>query len=339
MMKSPIKVGVIGAGAIGNSHLKTYSEADEADPIAVADVNRERARKEAKKFGIDEVFTDYHELLEIPELEAVSICIPNVFHAPASIAALEAGKHVLCEKPLAVNADQAELMVRKSRETGKRLAMSLNLRHKGSSLMLKKAAEDGQLGEIYYGRGGMLRDNAIPRGWFHRKEFAGGGPLVDLASHILDLTWWIMGRPDPVSAFGSTFAKFGPRGLGMGSWGVGHQDGPFDVEDLGVGMIKFEGGQTLIVEASWVVNIETRTYSEVSGTEAGGSLLPDLNVKKTDGTPLQMEAEEDQDPRLRFLKDLIHGNPALGPGEDGLMVTRMLDAIYDSAETGKEVEL
>ena len=338
-MQDKINVGVIGAGFIGKSHLGAYKNTPEAELIAVADVDKGRANAAAEEFGVKNVFTDYEEMLKMPELEAVSVCLPNAFHAPASIAALEAGKHVLCEKPLTIDVASAEKMLEASQKSGKRLAMSLNFRHGGNAQMLKKVADAGELGKVYYGKGAMLRNNSIPRGWFHRKEFAGGGPLLDLASHILDVTWWIMGKPKPVAAFGSTYAEFGPRGLGMGTWGVGYEEGPFDVEDLALGLIRFEDGQTLFVEVSWALNIKPITYSYVCGTEGGASLYPEFEVFKTDGTPIKMEPIPDQDPKVRFVQDLLAGKPAVGPVEDGVVIMKMLEGIYRSAEAKQEVKI
>jgi predicted dehydrogenase len=339
MSGQKIKAGVIGAGFIGRSHMSAYAKHPGAELVAVADLDGGRAKKSADEFGAKRIFTDYREMLELPELGAVSVCLPNCLHAPVSIEALEAGKHVLCEKPFAIDAEAAAAMVRTSEKTGRRLAVSLNLRHSGKAQMLKKAADSGALGRIYHGKGGMLRDDAIPRGWFHRKEFSGGGPLLDLGPHILDVIWWIMGKPKPVAASGATYAEFGPRGLGMGTWGVGYEEGPFDVEDFAIGMIRFEGGETLLVEASWAIKVKPVTYSYVCGTEAGATLHPDLQVMKADSSPLELDPMPDLDPTSRFVDDLLAGTPFLAPAEDGLAVMKMLDAIYESASRNQEVSI
>jgi len=332
-------VGVIGVGAIGTHHAEVYGRSEEAELVAVADVDKGRASAAGRRFGAKKVFTDYEKMLEMPDLDAVSICLPNVLHAPASIAALEAGKDVLCEKPLSVDVASAKRMVTASRRSGKRLAVSLNLRHMGKAMMLKDAADSGRLGEIYYGKGGMIRNNAIPRGWFHRKSFSGGGPLLDLASHILDVTWWIMGRPKPLSAFGATYAAFGPRGLGRGTWGVGYEEGPFDVEDFALGLIRFEKGQTLSVETSWAINLREKNYCHLCGTEGGGSLFPEYEAFGTDGKDLEIPPMQDEEPPARFVRDILEENPPVGPAEDGLVVMRMLEGIYRSAESQREERL
>ncbi len=333
--RSKLKVGVAGAGFAGRAHMEGYKNTEDAELIAVCDVSKERAQEAADKYGIPYVFTDFNEMISLKELDAVSICLPNVMHAPMSISALEAGKHVLCEKPLAVNAKQAQEMVDTAKKTGKILAMSLNFRYEGRTLTLKKLIESGTLGDIYYAKTAMLRSNAIPRGWFHVKERSGGGPLLDLASHMLDVTWWLMGRPEPVSASGFTSSKLSSSGKGMGTWGVGYGDGPVDIEDIAVGLIKFKDGKSIFVEVSWALNGPPFHYCYLFGTEAGASLYPDFAIYKEPA--IQAPPVEPNKDRIReFVRNILDGTEPLGPATDGLQVMKMLDAIYKSAETGKE---
>jgi predicted dehydrogenase len=314
--------------------MEGYKNVEDADLIAVCDVGKDRAQEAAEKYGIPNVFTDYEEVLKLDELDAISVCLPNAMHMPVTVAALEAGKHVLCEKPLAANANQAAKMVEAAEKSGKILAMSLNFRYQGKALTAKKLIEAGELGEIYYAKTAMLRNNAIPKGWFHVKERSGGGPLLDLASHMLDVTWWLMGRPEPVSVSGATFAKLGVAGKGMGTWGVGYGDGPVDIEDLAVGLIRFKDGQSLFVEVSWVLHSPPAGYCHIFGTQGGVTVFPDLAVHKPSAQIPEMEPNKD---RIReFVRNVLDGTEPLGPGRDGLQVMRMLDAIYKSAETGKE---
>ena len=333
--KDRLKVGVVGAGFAGRAHMQGYKNVSEdADLIAICDVSQDRAQEAAEKYDIPNVFTDYEVMLRLSELDAISVCLPNAMHMPVTVAALEAGKHVLCEKPLAANAQQAAKMVEAAEKSGKILAMSLNFRYQGKALTAKKLIEAGELGEIYYAKTAMLRNNAIPRGWFHVKERSGGGPLLDLASHMLDVTWWLMGRPEPVSVSGVTFAKLGVAGEAMGTWGVGYGDGPVDIEDLAVGLIRFKEGQSLLVEVSWALHSPPTEYSRIFGTKGGVSVFPDFAIHKPSASVPQMEPNKD---RIReFVRNVLDGTEPLGPGSDGLQIMRMLDAIYKSAETGKE---
>lgn len=334
-MSEKLKVGVVGTGFAGKAHLEGYKNTHDADLIAVCDVSKERAQEASDKYGIPMVFTDYEEMLKLSELDAISVCLPNAMHMPVTVAGLEAGKHVLCEKPLAANAKQAEKMVEAAEKTGKTLAMSLNFRYEGRSLTLKKIIESGELGDIYYAKTSMLRTNSIPRGWFHVKEKSGGGPLLDLASHMLDVTWWLMGRPEPVSASGCTFAKLGIAGKGMGTWGVGFGDGPVDIEDLAIGLIRFKDGKSLFFDVSWALNSPPVHSCYLYGTEAGASLYPDFEIYKEPSIQ-KPKAEPSKDRIREFVRNILDGTEPLGPGKDGLMVMRMLDAIYRSAETDKE---
>lgn len=332
--KRKLRVGVAGAGFAGRAHIEGYKNTKDADLIAVCDVSKERVEETAQKYGIPKAFTDYKEMLKLDELDAVSVCLPNVMHEPVAVAALAAGKHVLCEKPLAANAEQAAKMVKTAEKAGKVLAMALNFRYQGRSLTAKRLIEAGELGEVYYAKTAMLRNNAIPKGWFHVKERSGGGPLLDLASHVLDVTWWLMGCPEPVSASGSTFKKLGVAGKGMGSWGVGYGDGPVDIEDLAVGLIKFKDGQLLFVEVSWALHTPPAEYCHIYGTEGGVTVFPEFAIHKPSASTPKMEPDKD---RIReFIRSVLDGTEPLGPGRDGLKVMQMLDAIYKSAETGKE---
>lgn len=332
--KDKLRVGVIGSGFAGRSHLEGYKNVEDADLVAICDVSEERAKEMAEKYGISNVFTDYEEMVKLDELDAVSVCLPNMMHMPASVAALEAGKHVLCEKPLAANAEQAAKMVAAAEKSGKTLAMSLNFRYQSSALTAKKLIEAGELGEIYYAKTGMLRNNSIPKGWFHVKEKSGGGPLLDLAAHVLDVTWWLMGCPEPVSASGSTSSKLAAAGKGMGSWGVGYGDGPVDIEDLAVALIRFKDGQSLFVEVSWALNSPPVTYGHLFGTEGSVTLFPDFTLHKPSAQAPEMEPGKDR--INEFVHNILDGTKPLGPGSDGMLVMRMLDAIYESAATGKE---
>lgn len=333
--KNKLKVGVVGLGFAGRAHIDGYKNTENAELIAVCDVSEERARETAEKYGVPKYFSDYEKMLKLDELQAISVCLPNMMHEPVTVAALEAGKHVLCEKPLAANAEQAKKMVAASEKSGKILAMSLNFRYEGRSLTLKKMIEAGELGEVYYGKTSMLRSNAIPRGWFHVKKLSGGGPLLDLAPHMLDVTWWLMGKPEPISASGVTYAKLGVAGKGMGTWGVGYGEGAVDVEDLAIGLIRFKGGQSIFVDVSWALNGPPIQSCFIFGTNAGASLYPDFAIYKEPvmETP---QAEPSKDRIKEFVNNVLEGTEPLAPGKDGVVIMRMLDAIYKSAQSGKD---
>lgn len=338
-----VRVGIVGAGFIGRTHVSDYQACSDAEVTAVCDVVEERAKAFAEKNGIPNVFTDYEKMAGSEAVDAVSVAVPNIYHAPVTIAGFEAGKHVLCEKPLTVSGKDADVMLAAAEKSGKMFGMALPYRHYGYSQLLRSVIDDGVLGETYYGKASMLRMSSIPRGWFHMKKFAVGGPLFDLGPHILDVTWWYMGCPKPVSASGTTFAKFGPKGEGMGSWGIGWPDdapATSDLEDLGCGLIRFEDGQAIAVDASWVVqSIDGTASSTVFGTKAGGTMdvLKGNSEVYTDKGPIEIpEAPPNENPYARFVEAIVGKKSLLGPGKDGVAIIKMLEAIYRSAESGKE---
>jgi predicted dehydrogenase len=266
MAKGHLKVGVIGLG-MGRWHLQNYAKCPEAEIIALCDVDKERLKSAQEEYGVKHVFINYEEMLNLKGLQAVTLALPNRLHAPVTIAALSAGKHVLCEKPMAMNAKEAEEMVRTAKKAKKQLMIHFNQRFTQDALFLKRYIDAGHLGEIYYAKTGWTRRRGVPGmgSWFTRKAEAGGGGLIDLGVHMLDFALYMMGYPKSVSVIGRTYAKFGPA--------MGEREGKvFDVDDLAAALITFENGATLFLEASWATNIEQETIStELCGTQGGAS--------------------------------------------------------------------
>ena len=219
-------------------------------------------------------------MLALPELDAVSVCTPNFLHAELALASMAAGKHVLCEKPMANTLENAQQIAKAAKEVSTIFMMGMNNRFRGDTTVLKALIEAGELGDIYYAKCGWVRRAGIPGlgGWFTTKSMSGGGPLIDLGVHMLDMTMYLMGNPAPVSVSGSTYAHFGPRGLGSSNYGYKPDPSTplkYDVEDLATGLIKFDNGATLFVEASWASHIaHEKNYSILMGTEGGAQLDP-----------------------------------------------------------------
>ena len=354
-----IKAGVIGAG-IGTYHIDGYAEHPDAEVVALCDVNEELLAETAEEYGIENTFTDHKEMLKT-DLDCVSLCVPNALHRPLAVDCLKAGKHVLSEKPLATNAREGKKMVDAARQAGLTLMIDFNNRFRPEARLLKEYIEAGELGDIYFARCGWVRRNGIPGwgGWFTTKEMAGGGPLIDLAVHMLDLTMWLMGNPEPELCMASTYSVFGPKMEALGPWGTPNKQGKFDVEEMVAGMIKFEGGQTIMLEASWASRIKREwVYSTLCGTEAGASLERVFGFDGDDdsaidtcevytqehGAPVNRELIVEPDPAMgrhtavmHFVDCLIEGSEPVSPGTDGLRIMRLLDAMYKSAETGKAV--
>ena len=340
-------VGIIGAGGIANlTHIPGYKGmSDRVRLIAVADVLGDRADEVAAEHEIPMAFDDYNRLLELEEIDVVSVCTPPVAHMAATIAALDAGKHVLCEKPMAMTAAQAQKMIDAAERSGRKLAIGFQSRFSDSAGALKRLIDGGELGDVYYGRAVYNRRRGIPsHGMFHSREQNGGGPLIDVGVHVLDLALWLMGNPKPVSVLGSAYCKFGNRDDVFNGWGPwNHED--FDVEDFATAMIRLDNGATLNLEYSWALNIEEDLRSIVLCGDEGGAQLHPLKVFKDDGKMLI-----DWDPHglgdtgfeemharslANFIDAVINDTETLVRPGQGLHVAQIVDAIYRSSETGE----
>jgi len=325
---------------------------DRVELVAVADVNESNARTAAERFHIPHVYTDYREMLQRDDLQVVVVATPNFLHKDTTIAALEAGKHVHCEKPLACNAHEAREMVQTARRVGKLLHVSLQWRFSGVAQFLHKyIVQEGNLGEVYYARAHALRRRGIP-GWgvFIDKEKQGGGPLIDIGVHILDITLWLMGYPKPVAAFGATYAKFGNRpdvvGL-MGQWDYTR----FTVEDFAVGLIRFENGATVTLESSFCANIERDEFSTLLLGDKGGvfadpigehpvRIMTERNYTLYNIEPANLPNVNSYQANVEAFVDAVsHNKPAPIPGEHGFYLNAIIDAIYESSKTGREVRI
>jgi predicted dehydrogenase len=353
MTTQPIGIGVIGAGGIAiGQHLPAYQKLQaegKVKIIGIADINEASAKSAAEKFSIPSVFTDYKKLLEESGLDAVSVCTPNFLHKDPAVAALRSGKHVLVEKPLARNAIEGVEMVEAARISGKKLQVGLNMRFGTGAQAVKRFVDDGRLGEVYFARCHALRRRGIP-GWgvFTQKDKQGGGPLIDIGVHVLDVTMWLMGNPKPASVSGQTYAKFGRRsdlvGL-LGKW----DPAKFDVEDYAVGFVRFKNGASLVIESSFAANMgETELYSQLMGTEGGAYLdlrnLENLKIYReesgvlTDSIPYGLVANNSHEAEIRsFINAIQTDEPVEASGEQGLVVSQILDAIYESSDTGREI--
>jgi predicted dehydrogenase len=281
MMKK-IGIGIIGTGSLAGFHINAYRNSPIAEIRAVCDSNAERARQKAAELGIQNYYEDYREMLKSDEIDAVSVVTWNNSHAPITIAALEAGKHVLCEKPPALNAPEAEAMYKASIKNSRLLMFGFVKRFSQSVQAIKEYVDNGELGDIYYAKTGYLRRCGNPGGWFATKSISGGGPLIDLGVHIIDLSMYLMGKPKPVSVFANTYKRIGSRSNIKGiSWyrAADYHSTKNEVEDFANAMIKFENGASLYFETSWVMNIEKDiTYCQIFGDKGGADVEPDLNI-------------------------------------------------------------
>lgn len=342
------KLGFLGAGGIATAmHLPAFAKLSDRCEIAViADIDPTKAQDAAEKFGA-KAETSLEAMLTI--VDAVVVTTPNAFHHGPTLSALRAGKHVLCEKPLAMNGDEAREMCALAREAGKVLQVGLQLRQNAPAQFLRRFVENGHMGEVQYARAQAIRRRGVP-GWgvFIDKEKQGGGPLIDIGVHILDLTLFIMGHPKPVSATGMTWDSLAKNPATTNFWGS-FDAAKFTVEDFAVGMIRFDNGAVVTLESSFMANAEGDPFTaQFYGTGAGAILKnsgddPVRIFKEIDGQyfnmtpPVLPSVTGGHDGQaIAFLNSIQQGAPVAVPGEHGMMLNAIFDALYRSAETRRE---
>ncbi|MFH1006428.1 MAG: Gfo/Idh/MocA family oxidoreductase [Candidatus Latescibacterota bacterium] len=344
-MSRKLRMGVVGLG-MGRGHVKGYQTHPGAEVVALCDVNKERLEVGAAEFGIPETYTDARKMFGNGGLDAVSIAVPNKFHAPLTIEALANNLHVLCEKPMAMTVKEAERMNAAATKAGKNLMINFSFRFTEASYALKQQVDSGVVGDIYFGRTVWHRRRGIPGfgGWFCDKALSGGGPLIDLGVHRLDLALWLMGYPEPVAVSGSAYNVIAKEKATI-------EKKKFTVEDLACGLVKFANGATLILEASWALNIGAREHmvTTLCGDKGG---LVHKNINEGYEFTAELHTEENGnlftktlDARTtpvpsayhEFVDSILEKRPPMATGEQGLKVMKILEGIYKSAETGKEV--
>ena len=338
------KFGIIGVGKICQGcHLPAYDKIDDVEIVALCDINEQRLNEVGKKYPNAKLYKDYKEMIDNEELDAVDICTPNNIHSLAAVYALEHGLNVMCEKPDAVSVSEAEKMKNAAEQSGKALMVMRNNRYRPSTKFLKQYIAEGKMGEIYAGRCGWIRRRGIPGwgGWFTDKEQAGGGPLIDLGVHIIDLSMYLMGNAKPVTVSGCTYLKFPHTSYSK-----------IDVEDLAMGFIRFDNGACLQIEFSWASNIPSdQMFVELRGTKAG-SRMSGIDRKfeiftEECGVNTYVRPEIDDysgmphhEGNIRHFIDVLNGKaePDFTP-EQGLNMVKILEALYKSAELGHEIQL
>lgn len=341
-----IRCGVVGLGVGRRRHIEGYRTHPNAEVVAIADTDPKRIQDVGDAFHIKGRYPSLTEMLKHEKLDVVSIATPNLYHKPQTVEALRAGCHVLCEKPMALSAEDAEDMIVTAKECGRRVMINFSSRTSEEAVAMKAAVDAGMLGHIYYARSTWMRRRRLPGfgGWFGQKALSGGGPLIDIGVHRLDLALWLMGFPKPTWVMGSTYDYIAQD--------IAKREGKkFDVEDLAVAMIKFENGATLELEASWCANIKEREHlsTRLLGTKAGilhhniGDVydsFAELYLEK-DGCQYDMmlhpPVPNAKSNMYHFVDAILNDRPHMAGPEEGLEVMKILDAIYKSAELGEPV--
>ncbi|WP_226671228.1 Gfo/Idh/MocA family protein [Metabacillus litoralis] len=335
---SKLRIGFIGVGGIAQGrHIPAFQTfSDDCEITAVSDVNKDRAQEVADKFTIKHVFAEYKDMFQ--HVDAVCICTPNKFHAEMTIAALEAGVHVLCEKPMALSAEECEKMLDASKETNKVLAIAYHYRFMKNAQAAKKMMQE--VGTPLVTRVQALRRRKVP-GWgvFTNKTLQGGGSLIDYGCHLLDLAIWLMGSPKHIDVHGSTYNVLSKTPNSVNQWGSFDHE-TFDVDDHVTAYIKFENGASLLLETSWAANIlDDQEHVSISGVEGGLSVFPLELYSTKNGMLMNSQAAwipGEENPGVEQAKNFI--DTCLGKTElvvkpeEALQVSQIIDRIYQSAD-------
>jgi predicted dehydrogenase len=351
-MAKKFKVGIIGVGGIAKTHMPGWAQSEHSEVVAAADISPEIVEAFGKAHGVAQVTTDSSELINDPEIDIIDICTPNMYHEPLAIAALEAGKHVLCEKPLAPTPEAVERMIAARDRAGKLLMTAQHQRFHANSKALKAEIGTGALGEIYHARAWMLRRAAYPgRASFVQKRHSGGGPCIDIGVHVLDLTLWLMGNPKPVTVSGISRTELARQPGVFTIWGGFPPPEGWDVEEFATAFVRFANGASLVLEVSWLLHHDTPGEDRqiwLYGTH-GGAHLPKCEIYQTNHQTKQLynrtlQLTKDQvEPHalqcIEFAQVIVDGAPSPVPPEQSLQVMTILDAVYKSQETGREVVL
>ena len=344
-MADTFRVGIIGAGWPGQQHAKGFAAAGGFKITAVADLIPARREKLAAEYKIPTQYLSQDEIIANKDIDVVSICLPNFLHAPTAIAALKAGKHVICEKPPARTAKEAKQMEAAAAKAGKVLMYAFQRRFGGNELASRQAIDKGYVGDAYHARVAWMRTRGIPigTGWFTKKEQSGGGAMIDIGVHMIDLAWYLLGQPKPLAAFAVTHRRFGelvPAAIGG------------DVDDAAFALVRFEGGRSIELGASWALNQGPQhegAICRIHGDKAaidvytadGATIYRSFDTKGVSkATPLKGPKTTLHAAMIRHFRECLLGKatPIMGPAQ-GSQLMAMIDAIYKSADTGKSVEI
>ena len=340
-----VKIGIIGLG-MGRIHLESYLQAPGAKIVGLADLDEERLRQNKSKAPEARAYTQAEEMLREEKPDLVSVALPNFLHEKMTVAALEAGAHVLCEKPMSMNVESALRMRDKADACGKSLFINFSKRFSPVAQTAKSLVEDGALGPVYHAYCQWTRRNGIPGfgGWFGQKDKSGGGPLIDLGVHELDQVLWLMGKAKPATVSGMAHYR---RGLEMAR----QQGKTFDVEDFATGFIRTDNGASILFEVSWEgyqVRKEQhalRLHGEKGSLETAPGphgdyslhLCHDVAGHAFNSVPLRQEPTLSSYETL--VQCLLEDRPFPATAEDGIRIQIILDALYESATSGREVEV
>lgn len=341
-----LRIGVLGTGGIATErHIPAFKHVKEAEITAVMDVNEERARETAGKFGIEHVCKSLEEMLE--KIDALIIATPNKFHAPAAVQALNAGVHVMCEKPMALNTKECEEMVAAAEKSKKVLLIAYHWRFLKESRAAKRLIDSGEIGQPLVIRIKSMRRRKVP-GWgvFTNRELQGGGALIDYGCHLLDLAMWLTGSSKPFEVSGATFNHLSMQKDMVNEWGT-INPATFEVEDHATAFIRLENGAVVMFETSWAANIpkDEETIS-ISGTKGGIDVFPLRLNKAEHGVLINSDIAWIPEEKPFAILQAEHftsccfgeSTPLTNP-EESMYVSSIIESVYESAKIGRSVKI
>lgn len=347
-------VAIIGTGSIAKAHMKAWATiADRYEIIACCDLDGDKARRFAETYNIPSVYTDVAEMMEKEKPYCVSNCTWNSAHAETTIAALRGGAHVLCEKPMAISTAEAEEMAKAAKENNRLLQIGFIRRFGQDAETVKRLADAGILGDIYYGKTHFLRRDNGPGGWFNDKAYSGGGSMMDIGVHMIDLCRYLAGNPKPVSVYAAVFDHLKDMKVigAKKDWEIEGAEKAYknDVEDLAIATIRFDNGFVLHVEVSSALHTcAPGRCIELFGTKGGIRIDSDveyctsqagMHVVSKPTAPSSFRHEEACAAEVRNFVEAIEGAPCRATAQDGIELMKIIDAIYESARTGSQVTI
>ncbi|MBL4700047.1 MAG: Gfo/Idh/MocA family oxidoreductase [Phycisphaeraceae bacterium] len=348
---SIIRYGIIGSGMITHSSADAIQKNDQSQVLAAWDPHKGRKNDLCEKYNIPTAADSAEAVLNNPDIDAIYIAVPNKFHASWAIQAIKAGKHVILDKPFALNIKQAKEVVKAANKSDKIFALGMNQRFVDSCQKIKTLADKGLFGEIYHGKAFWRRRSGIPKlqTWFGNKNLAGGGALLDIGVHLLDLCLYTIGNFEPESVSGVTYTKFGNRGLGEGNWGISDRNPKlkFTVDDFASALIKLKGGASVTLDVTWACHTGNPGMNvELFGTQAGATLYPAQVYRSSDIAEYDVVKDVKADIKYKhccrfanFTKAILGEEEVCTTIEQSLAVQKILDGIYESCKTGKEVRI
>jgi predicted dehydrogenase len=346
-----LRMAFVGCGGISDTHIKVLQDFPDVEIVAGCDLKPERLKYISEKYDITEGFKDWKEMLKKVKPDAVNVCTPNGFHSAPAIDAAEAGCHVIVEKPMAMNPEECRKMIDASKKNDRKLVVGFQYRYHPNSQYLVRAREDGRFGKIMFVKCQALRRRGIPNwGVFGQKQLQGGGPMIDIGVHVIEMAHFVMGSPNPIAAAGNTWTYMGNKPSDVVSQWPNWDYKTYTVEDLAIGQIRFDNGAILQIEASFAAHIEKDVWNFTMIGEKGGCqweppmTFTDRAGTMTNESPAFVGSKTDFpylfSLKLRnFVDGCLKGTPLKAPGEAGLAVQKILDGVYRAAEAGKEVEI